>query len=158
MPRTAKLKSPPAVRARARELRQPLSPAERILWEKLRDRRNGWKFRRQTALGPFIVDFYCDEARLVIEVDGDVHRPPGQAERDRLRTDWLAERGYRVLRFWNAAILEDTASVVAAILQALPPSGPSPARRERGRGCPFRFAPGVLREGSSGLFPLPTDP
>ena len=140
MPRTGKPRSSPAVRARARELRQPPTPAERILWEKLRDRRSGWKFRRQTALGPFIVDFYRDEARLVVQLDGESHDHATQAERDEMRTEWLEDRGYRVLRFWSQDVLRDTDSVIAAIVEALTLSSPSPAPRERGRGCPCRFA------------------
>jgi len=157
MPRTAKPKSPPGVRARARQLRRPLTPAEQVLWQHLRNRNFGGKFRRQRPIGPFIVDFCCDEARLVVELDGESHNHAVQRERDDLRTEWLEDRGNRVLRFWNQDVVRDTDSVIAAIVEAIAPL-PSPALRERGRGCPFRFAPGVLREGSSGLFPLPTDP
>ena len=132
MPRTEKPRISPAVRARARELRQPLTPAKRIRWEKLRDRRSGWKFRRQRPIGPFIVDFYCDETRLVVEVDGETHTGGTQVERDQLRTEWLEDRGFRVLRFWNEDLLRDPGSVMAAIAQALTLSSPSPAPRQRG--------------------------
>ena len=132
MPRTAKPKSPTAVRVRARQLRRPLTPAEQVLWQHLRNRNFGGKFRRQRPIGPFIVDFYCNEARLVVELDGEPHNHAAQAEHDELRREWPQDRGYRVLRFWNQDVLRDTAFVIAAILPALLPSGPSPARRERG--------------------------
>ena len=132
MPRTAKPKRPPAVRVRARQLRRPLTPAEQVLWQHLRNRNFGGKFRRQRPIGPFIVDFYCDEARLVVELDGESHNHAAQAEHDEVRTEWLQDRGYRVLRFWNHVVLRDTDSVIAAIVEALSPSSPSPAERERG--------------------------
>ena len=132
MPRTVKPASSPAVRARARQLRRPLTPAEQILWQHLRNRNFGGKFRRQRPIGPIIVDFYCNEARLVVELDGESHNHASQAERDELRTEWLEDRGYRVLRFWNHVVLRDTDSVIAAIVEALSPSSPSPAPRERG--------------------------
>src|SRR3990172_177584 len=131
MPRTVKPASSPAVRARARQRRRPLTPAEQILWQHLRNRNFGGKFRRQRPIGPFIVDFYCNEARLVVELDGEPHNHAAQAEHDELRREWPQDRGYRVLRFWNQDVLRDTASVIASILQALLPSGPSPAERER---------------------------
>jgi very-short-patch-repair endonuclease len=104
---------------RARKLRQELTPAERILWFHLRQRRmQGMHFRRQQALGPYIVDFYCAEARLVIELDGDTH--DGQMTYDARRTAWLARtHGVRVLRIVNEEVLTNIDGVVALIAQAL---------------------------------------
>jgi very-short-patch-repair endonuclease len=93
MPRTGRPRSPPAVRARARQLRRPLTQAEQILWQHLRNRNFGGNFRRQRPIGPFIVDFYCHEVRLVVELDGESHNHAAQAEHDELRTEWFQDRG-----------------------------------------------------------------
>src|SRR5689334_4415097 len=84
----------------ARRLRTDDTRAEAHLWIALRDRRlGGWKWRRQVPRGPFIVDFYCAEAALVLEIDGGQHAEAG--DYDARRTAWLAASGLRVLRFWN---------------------------------------------------------
>ncbi|MDO9428783.1 MAG: DUF559 domain-containing protein [Methylobacterium sp.] len=111
--------SPSRTRFR-RHLRREETDAERRLWSRLRDRRlAGFKFVRQEQIGPYIVDFVCREARLVIEADGSQH---AENARDHVRDSWLAERGYRILRFWNSDIMQQTDSIVATILVALPPS------------------------------------
>lgn len=107
---------PPAIRTRARELRRPQTPAERVLWARLRNRQIGPKFRRQHPIGRFIVDFYCAEAGLAIEIDGDSHVE--QAEYDAERTAWLAEQGCRVIRFTNRQIHQQIDAVLEAILNA----------------------------------------
>ena len=100
-----------ALVAAARELRQNQTKSERILWNALRDRRfNGLKFRRQSRIGPFIVDFYCAEAELIVEVDGLVHR--GQEIQDRERKEGLEELGLRVLRLTAREVEQDLASVL----------------------------------------------
>ena len=105
----------PTVRARARELRQPQTPAERVLWGRLRNRQlGGHKFRRQHPIGRFIVDFYCDECGLAIEIDGDSHAD--QVEYDAERTAWLAEGGTRVIRFTNRQVHQQIDAVLEAIL------------------------------------------
>jgi len=110
-----KPKSPPEVKQRAKELRQSQTPAEKKLWEILRNRKlSGYKFRRQHPLGPFIVDFYCDEARLVIELDGNIHKQ--QKEYDVARGRWLEENGYRVLRFGNEMMEKDKEGTLTDIL------------------------------------------
>ena len=102
------------------ELRRRQTDAEKRLWSCLRDRRlAGHKFRRQQPFGPFVVDFYCDAARLVIEVDGGGHGEPGQRAYDRQRTLALERLGLRVLRFWNDDVLVRTEAVVDVILAAL---------------------------------------
>jgi very-short-patch-repair endonuclease len=104
----------PFVQQNAKELRQSLTPAERILWERLRDRRlSSLKFRRQHPIGAFIVDFYCPAARLVIEIDGGIHLE--QVETDVLRTQEMEAQGYRVIRFTNEQVAGDLESVLAAI-------------------------------------------
>ncbi|MBN1887291.1 MAG: DUF559 domain-containing protein [Thermoflexales bacterium] len=105
----------PVIRQRSRELRQPQTPAESKLWTVLRGRQfSGYKFRRQHPIGRFIVDFYCAEARLVIEIDGDSHAE--QVEYDATRTDWLAQHGYRVIRFVNRDVLHQLEAVTEQIM------------------------------------------
>src|SRR3954470_675154 len=104
----------------ARHLRRELTVPGRHLWYALRDRRlQGWKFRRQVPVGGFVVDFYCDEARLIVEVDGCSHDDRGEA--DRMREKALIERGYRVLRVSNEDVLKSFEDVCRAILDALNP-------------------------------------
>jgi very-short-patch-repair endonuclease len=103
----------PAILNRARELRQPQTPAEEKLWYWLRDSQlEGLKFRRQHPLGRFIVDFYCAEKKLVIEVDGDTHFTPEQMEYDAARTEWLEEQGLRVARVTNDEVMENLDAVL----------------------------------------------
>jgi very-short-patch-repair endonuclease len=109
---------------RARELRREPPPAERALWRCLRARQIGnFAFRQQHPIGPFIVDFYCARAKLVVEVDGDTHGT--QEEYDDSRTRWLEqERGLRVVRFTDHDVLGPDAvleSIRAYLLVAPPP-------------------------------------
>ena len=103
------------MQARARELRKDMTPAEKKLWQHLRDGQlDGAYFRKQHAIGTYIVDFFCAKSKLVIEVDGDSHAE--QAEYDVQRTKWLnEEKGYRVIRFTNRDVLHNTEAVLEAI-------------------------------------------
>ncbi len=106
---------------RARKLRQQQTQAEEVLWQILRDRQfAGQKFRRQHQIGDYIVDFYCDDLKLVVELDGGVHEKSSQALKDTRRQGWLEEMGFRVIRFTNHAVLDNTESVLAAIAAYLP--------------------------------------
>lgn len=107
------------LQARAKELRRELTPAEKKLWARLRNGQiNGAQFRRQHAVGTYIVDFFCAKAKLVIEVDGDTHAE--QVEYDAKRTAWLNEqRHYRVLRFTNDEVYRQIEAVVEAIEAAV---------------------------------------
>ena len=100
-----------------RKLRGNQTDAERKLWFALRDRRlSGFKFVRQEAIGPFIVDFVCREKNVIIEVDGGQHSEnAGDVRRDA----YLAGEGYRVLRFWNNDVLANREGVLLTILDAL---------------------------------------
>ena len=101
---------------RCRALRRESTKAERALWHSLRDRQlAGIKFRRQHQFGPFILDFYCPQLRLAIELDGDSHALPAAELKDEARTRYLEERGMRVLRFENLQVLEETGAVLDAI-------------------------------------------
>ena len=103
------------LRDRARKLRREATPAERLLWSRLRRKQLGVKFRRQVPLGPYIVDFLCCERRLIVEIDGSQHQQGAQRRHDQTRTAWLEAQGYRVLRFWNNQVLGDLEGVLARI-------------------------------------------
>ena len=114
---------------RAKTLRQSRTDAEGLLWHYLRRKQlDGYKFRRQQPIGPYIVDFACMSRKLVIELDGGQH-----AERhdyDEKRDDYLRGKGYRILRFWNNEVFQNCMDVLEAVYQALvgpPPHQPSPA-------------------------------
>ncbi|RDE04926.1 endonuclease domain-containing protein [Sphingomonas aracearum] len=111
---------------RARELRRDATSAEKLLWQVLRGSAlDGHKFRRQQRLGPFYGDFVCQQQRLVVEIDGDMH--VHTTEEDARRTAFLQREGYRVLRFSNAEVLENIDGVAHAIASALAPSPSHPA-------------------------------
>jgi very-short-patch-repair endonuclease len=102
---------------RAKALRSNMTEAERRLWYFLRAHRfKGTKFKRQATIGKYIVDFACFEKHLVIEVDGSQH---ADSEADRLRTRWLEDQGFRVLRFWNNEVLKNTSGVLDTIMVAI---------------------------------------
>jgi very-short-patch-repair endonuclease len=100
-------------------MRQEPTPAENKLWRALRDRNLIYKFRRQHPIDHFIVDFYCAQGRLCIEVDGASHLEPGQEEYDAIRTAALGELGYRVIRFYDAEIERNIHAVADKIIRAL---------------------------------------
>jgi very-short-patch-repair endonuclease len=108
----------PPILQRAREMRHPLTPAEAKVWARVRNQQLGVKIRRQHPIGHFIADFYCASARLVIEIDGDTHAAPDQADYDSARTQWLVERGYRVIRFSNNDVQANIEGVLGAIKAA----------------------------------------
>ena len=122
----------------ARRLRRSMSPPETLLWQHLRQRPAGFKFRRQHVFAPYVADFYCTDTRLVVEVDGEVHGRGQQPVRDDARNGFMIENGYRVVRIRAAEILRDLDSVTAAIRAhaARPlhhsalPSGPPPLAGE----------------------------
>ena len=102
----------------ARRLRKNPTEAEKRLWDALRRRRiDSHRFRRQVPLGIYVVDFLCLEHRLVVEVDGGQHAV--EMEREEARTRWLEDEGFRVIRFWNNEVLENTEGVAETIRTAL---------------------------------------
>jgi len=102
-------------RNQARHMRANPTAAEKVLWQQLRNRQvNNLKFRRQHPVGSYIVDFYCAEKKLLVEIDGDSHLE--QVEYDIERTQWLESQGMRVLRFTNEEVLGSPVGAVAAIL------------------------------------------
>jgi very-short-patch-repair endonuclease len=112
---------------RARELRRNATDAERKLWYQLRRRQvEGFRFRRQVPLGPYIVDFACLSAKLIVELDGGQHGEDENIAKDAKRTAWLNGQGFRVLRFWNLDVLQAMEGVWDAIAAALAESGATP--------------------------------
>jgi len=102
----------------ARKLRNNPTEVEQRLWSRLRRKQiESHRFRRQAPLGPYVADFVCFAARLIVEVDGGQHAD--QVARDTERTMWLEAQGYRVLRFWNNDVLRNTDGVIEAIRVAL---------------------------------------
>jgi very-short-patch-repair endonuclease len=116
----------------ASRLRRDMTQVERALWAILRNRQlEGFKFRRQATIEPFVVDFLCVETALVIELDGGQHDEPG----DRRRTDYLEARGLTVLRFWNHEVtenLEGVTDAIRAVLNKKTLTQPSPAKAGEG--------------------------
>ena len=104
---------------RARRLRRVSTDTERMMWRVLRDRQLGVKFRRQHPIGPYIVDFFCEDSCLVIEIDGGQHGP----EVDKVRTEYLQSNGIHVMRFWNNEVRENMEGVVTTIQERLKGEG-----------------------------------
>jgi very-short-patch-repair endonuclease len=111
---------PASTKAFAKTLRRDLSLPEVMLWQRLRGRRlEGFYFRRQHPVGPYVLDFYCDAAKLAVEVDGAHHTEGDRPERDAARDAWCATRGIETLRFTGVEMLSDPAGCVDTILAAL---------------------------------------
>ena len=106
----------PVILNRAKELRRPMTPAEAKLWQHLRAKRlYGLKFRRQHPVFRFILDFFCYQHKLVIEIDGHSHANPEQKAYDQARTEWLEQRGMRVIRFTNNEVESNIDGVLQEI-------------------------------------------
>jgi very-short-patch-repair endonuclease len=101
----------------ARQMRCEPTVAELKFWYQVRDRRlEGFKFKRQIPVGPYIADFICIERRLIVEIDGGQH---SESEHDRKRDAFLTSEGYRVLRFWNADVLTNMEGVIDMVIMEL---------------------------------------
>jgi len=131
----------------ARQLRSKQIDTENLLWSRLRAHRlSGLKFRRQQLIGTYIVDFFCPEKKLIVELDGGQHQE--RAAYDSNRDGWLKSEGYTVLRYWNndvmgnlEGVLEDIGQVAGVFTEASP-STPAPLpSRERGDCPPGDVAP-----------------
>ena len=123
--RTANPYSYAVLNEHAKEMRSNPTEAESALWEQLKGKKTGFKFRRQHIVGDFIVDFVCLEKHLIIEVDGGYHNDSQVAENDKLRSEILELKGYTILRFTNEQVLSDTENTLKAITHTLKslPSG-----------------------------------
>ena len=101
---------------RARELRKNSTPHEQMLWRLIRNRNfKNYKFRRQYPIGNYIVDFICREKRLIIELDGGQHNEENNINYDKLRTEFLNNMGYKILRIWNNDIENNIEGVMSKI-------------------------------------------
>ena len=130
---------------RIRKLRQAQTEAEQRLWRLLRHQRfQGFKFRRQHPITPYILDFYCHEARLGIEVDGGQHDDPETRRQDAARTVFLAGKGITVLRFWNHEVLQHGQAVLEQLDEALTPTLSRRQRRVADATTPKEGATGDL--------------
>jgi very-short-patch-repair endonuclease len=125
-------------------LRKNATDAERLLWHQLRFWQvDGFKFRRQQPLGPYIVDFVCLQKKLIIEIDGGQHME--QAQYDAKRDAWLRDQGFVILRFWNNDVLKNIDGVmemIAKSLQSTPYLNPSPQggrRKTKNANHPAKF-------------------
>ncbi len=111
----------------ARQLRKAMTEAEVVLWTFLRKRRlSGFKFRRQHSIGPYIADFACIQAKLIVEVDGVTHWTPEQLAHDTRRTAFLEREGWCVLRVTNLDVFENMNGVWLMIEHRLPPPAAAP--------------------------------
>ena len=103
--------------ARAKELRREMTPAERILWKRLKaNRLNGLHFRRQQVVHGYFPDFYCHQHELIVEVDGDIHE--FQQEYDTEREEYLVSLGFRIIRFTNEELQKNLKGVLQKIVEA----------------------------------------
>ena len=117
----------PILFARARRLRKEATDAERTLWQGLRGKRlAGLKFRRQHVVGRYILDFYCRECRLAVELDGGQHKEAAQRQYDEARTAFLESRGVAVLRYSNLEALRETEAVLEDIRRRAAGRRPAP--------------------------------
>ncbi len=120
----------------ARKLRRDMSLPEALVWQRLRGAVTGMKFRKQHPIGPYVVDFYCSKARLVIEIDGEAHSRGDAPARDERRDAFVIENGYRLLRIAAVEVLRDVDAAVAAIVAFAeaplhrPSDGPPPLAGE----------------------------
>jgi adenine-specific DNA-methyltransferase len=123
----------PVLQAFARDMRQAPTVAEARLWYFLRNRRlDGIKFRRQHPIGPYIIDFISIDHGIAVEIDGGQHALADEEKRDAARDAFLFSRGFRVLRFWNDEVLNDTMSVLERIWhEALDPASSPGLRGEQ---------------------------
>ncbi len=116
----------------AREMRKKPTEAENIAWNVLSDGQTGYKFRRQHIIGDYIVDFVCLEKKLVVEIDGEYHNEWEQQINDKARTEWLAIKGFRVIRFTNSQVIAAPDKLKEEIVKALSLQHPLPTGEDWG--------------------------
>lgn len=102
-----------------KKLRKESTPQEIILWSRLRRKHFSWRFRRQHSIGNYVVDFYCSEKKLIIELDGYQHKEKEQSRHDKTRALFLKELNMKVLRFWNDEINNNLEGVILKIEENL---------------------------------------
>ena len=121
------------MREHRKELRKNQTPQEKILWWYLKDKRTGHKFRRQHSVGGYILDFYCAENKLIVEIDGRIHNTPEAREYDQIRDKFFTDLGYKILRFSNDEISKDINSVIEKIKSWQDSYGKSGTRKKNER-------------------------
>jgi very-short-patch-repair endonuclease len=110
------LRNDPTLKKRRRELRRNQTDAEKALWAHLRNKQfYGMKFFRQYSIGPYILDFYCPNIKLAVELDGGQHNQCENQEYDAIRSEYLKARGIEVMRFWDHEVLLDMESVLSGL-------------------------------------------
>ena len=112
-----------------------MTPAEKLLWTRLRSKQcHSFKFRRQHAIGPFIVDFFCPEQLLVVEIDGDVHAEKTQRTKDWKRERYLRSLGLQVIRYTNHEVLNNLEGVLEHLLAivSVGSTSPNPSLQRQG--------------------------
>lgn len=125
LPNVVFMQNAPRSPSRARAHRQAMTPTEIVLWRALRANRfHGLRFRRQHPFGPYILDFYCERAKLAVEVDGGIHQQEDQMMRDAARDAWAAQQGVRTLRLPARLVLENIDAVLGLIRAKLGWRGP----------------------------------
>jgi adenine-specific DNA-methyltransferase len=140
--KTSMLKQSPKTTRIARNLRKRESWGEGLIWSWLRDQRfSNYKFRRQHPMGPYFLDFFCNEAKLNIEVDGFQHGMPDHLRIDAERDSFLESKGIKVLRFWSSQLKKDKEMIRNAIWRTLQERTPHP--------LPNYCRPGIVGEGRS---------
>jgi len=125
--RNAMLSYNKGLKETSRQLRQNMTEAERLFWSRVRGKQlSGAQCYRQKIIGNFIVDFYCPQAKLVVEIDGAQHYEGRGVESDAIRDDYLRAQGLKVLRFSNQDVLENTAGVLEVVYGQIPRNPPLP--------------------------------
>ena len=116
-----------------RKLRKNLTEPEKIFWNKVRAGQAIYKFRRQHSIGPYVVDFYCPQARLIVEIDGDSHAEDGQAAKDEQRNLYFKKLNFRIKRYCNRDIVNNIEGVLEDLYKILttPPILPLTKGRDR---------------------------
>ncbi|MEW6374862.1 MAG: endonuclease domain-containing protein [Thermodesulfobacteriota bacterium] len=116
------LRNDPALKQRRRELRHNQTDAEKALWAQLRNKQfYGMKFFRQYSIGPYILDFYCPNMKLAVELDGGQHNQCESKAYDETRSEYLKAKGIEVMRFWDNEVLLDMESVLTELGRKVPP-------------------------------------
>ncbi len=119
------LRNDPLLKQRRRELRRNQTEAEKTFWMHVRNRQfYGMKFFRQYSTGPYILDFYCPELKLAIELDGGQHTQDDKQEYDAVRSAYLKAQGINVMRFWNHEVLNDAESILTMMAEKITPPSP----------------------------------
>ena len=119
------IRNDPLLKQRRRELRRNQTEAEKTFWMHVRNRQfYGMKFFRQYSTGPYILDFYCPELKLAIELDGGQHTQDDKQEYDAVRSAYLKVQGINVMRFWNHEVLNDAESILTMMAEKITPPSP----------------------------------